>query len=148
MSATGTQRVFKARRQDEITEGMQIRERKSLEPEPQLPSKSGALAADQPASSMSPLSSGQRAFSLDSEAVGLGCPPLPGPSQTEGIPRCSSHCSQQETGGGSKPGLNQLLKQKKHPCASSLLPPSTPGRVASGGRWAPDLESCSQSTTG
>lgn len=37
MSAIGTQRVFKARRQDEITEGMQIRERKGLEPEPQGP---------------------------------------------------------------------------------------------------------------
>lgn len=37
MSATGTQRVFKARRQDEITEGTKIRERKGLEPEPQGP---------------------------------------------------------------------------------------------------------------
>lgn len=37
MSAIGTQRVFKARRQDEITKRMQIREKKGLEPEPQGP---------------------------------------------------------------------------------------------------------------
>lgn len=34
MSAIGMLRMFKARRQDEITEGMQIREKKGLEPEP------------------------------------------------------------------------------------------------------------------
>ena len=37
MSAIGTQRVFKARRQDEITKRMQIREKKGLVPEPQGP---------------------------------------------------------------------------------------------------------------
>lgn len=51
MSATGTQRVFKARRQDEITEGTKIRERKGLEPEPQGPRLSavGKMRMSRPA---------------------------------------------------------------------------------------------------